>query len=472
MLIRLFSTLASWRSGCCFFSWLVAGFIGLTPLQLAADVQQPTLAGSAQPPKQESQAPTPQGGAVIQRALETYRNLKTYQDTLIYSFSLRGAMAGQAVSEDESHQPRLAFAQSTHVSLTNIPVELITNGSRLWLISRDSREYIERDIASGERWQDQSGEYADIARAHPVLEILAGACRSRTGFPGLDELTGASLGNVNGEEAVMVQGFGLPATGVDLSNSQTTPAGARLFTKAWFSKRTGLLLKMQVDLKSLIEKNYADAPENVKLSVRSALIEMTFVDQQIDEPLQSAAFAFTPTGSNDGMKCVERFDIPGDDPESLNPQELIGRKAPGFRGALLGGGEATLAELSGKNALLIFWSVSCEPCLEMLRSLNKLSDEFQGNGVVIVGVNQDESARFERVQRVVNTEKIRFRQMLDPGGTTGRDFRAARIPLCVVIDPEGVIRAVFDGTHGDVSSSLAQIRAKLRELAPSTPAQP
>src|SRR5262249_39565503 len=51
-----------------------------------------------------------------------------------------------------------------------------------------------------------------------------------------------------------------------------------------------------------------------------------------------------------------------------------------------------LAGLRGKCVLVVFWSISCPPCLQEMPELFELHDKYRGEGLVVVGVHVDGSS--------------------------------------------------------------------------------
>jgi cytochrome c biogenesis protein CcmG, thiol:disulfide interchange protein DsbE len=77
-------------------------------------------------------------------------------------------------------------------------------------------------------------------------------------------------------------------------------------------------------------------------------------------------------------------------------QPLVGHRAPDFTVTLLNGtpGEKLhLADLKGKAVVVNFWASWCGPCQEETPILEAAWQKYQGQGVVVVGVDfEDKSA--------------------------------------------------------------------------------
>lgn len=509
-----------------------------TPASSAATLQPPSAPAS-----------NPDALAVLTRSLERTRALRTYQDVLLHTFELRATMGAsgsptppQPVDESVTQQARLVFA-GEGVALTGTPLELVTDRRTLWLIDTDARTYIERSLlpptsaptpaptttpASAPAapttapldWKVAAAEFADLARAHPVLEVLEGLANSGTGFPGIDFALRVADDNINGIPARRVEGRGRPgAMDIDPASdggggggagngggggARRSPAAAEppplADVRAWFNTQTGLLMKYEVDLRPVYEQAFAGAPASARLNVQSATITMVFADVKADAAIEPSAFVFKPAPTD---RKVEAFLSGFDDPTlDLDPRSLIGRPAPILNTSLLGGGEINLASLraggsgardtEGWHVVLCFWAATCQPCGPVLDQLNTVVDRYPtrpdpakpgaakpgagdpagdsqpdaaagaargkgggGRRVMVLGVNQDPVAALERTRKFVNDRGLKMRHALDPGGTSGRDFGASRLPLVVVIGPDGVVRNVLVGGDAD-PATIAQ----------------
>ena len=390
---------------------------------------------------------------VLDVALARYRGLKTYRDQLMHTFQLRASLGGQPADETQTMQPRLLWdgAVSNRLTLTNVPVELYADARTLWFVSPETREYISRPLSAGQNWLQAAGDFADMVRSHPVLEILAGSARSGTGFPGIDVAVGVNDDNVNGVPATRIDGRGsMP----DVGGS----AGQQTYVRAWFGKQDGLLLKMEIDLAPMYQQLYARAPANMRLQVQSALVTMLFTDIRTDEALDASAFTFKPP---EGFRNVTRFSAPDDEPGMIDPSSLVGKPAPAIASTLLGGGEFALSSLRGKVVVLQFWSTSCQPCQSSLAVFDAVSREYKDRAVAFFGVNQDPGAATEKIRASAAKWALSVRHIMDPGATTGVAYGAARVPLTVVIDAEGVVRSARVGGGTNAEQEAAALRSAI-----------
>lgn len=445
------------RRRLCTLLTLVGASLLATP---AFAQKQPAKPASKPPAAAPTVTPSnPAAKAVLDRAIAEYAKLKSYRDTLQYTFELRGTLGGKDVSEDQTQQPKLAFSrEGNKAAITNIPLEFYTDGTSLWVRSPETREYIQRAITADKKWTDTSisGEYADLAHSHPVLEILTGTVRSATGIPGIDTALKVTDDNINGVPAKVVEGRG---------TTPESPTTTPVFVKAWFNTETSLLMRIQMDLRAMYETTYAAAPSGVKMDIRSAFITLNITEPQINESLNDTLFTFRP-GTQE--KRVEQFASPVDE-DITQPEQLLNRQSPPVQSTLLAGGEFNLADHRGKVVILDFWATWCAPCIRMLPGVNQLAEEYKNKEVVVVGINQDASAAFEKVRKFVSDKALTMPTVLDPGGTIGRSFGANKIPLTVIIDKDGVVRYVHTGFEQDARAFYADKVEKLLRGEKLTP---
>jgi len=133
------------------------------------------------------------------------------------------------------------------------------------------------------------------------------------------------------------------------------------------------------------------------------------------------------------------------------------RTAPDFELADMNGGRVRLSQFRGKVVFLNFWTKTCNPCLEEMPSIAELARIGQGRGdFVVVTVSTDEGPDAVRdTLKVVLKGDPPFPVLFDPESEiVNGKYGTHLFPETWIIDPQGIIRARFDGAR-DWSKSLA-----------------
>ena len=117
-----------------------------------------------------------------------------------------------------------------------------------------------------------------------------------------------------------------------------------------------------------------------------------------------------------------------------------GRRAPDFALEDLDGDRVSLRDVVGDGPVLIsFWATWCRPCLEELRELQKLVDEYESRGFTMLGISTDSERSVAKVKPLVRSKGYTFRVLLDTNGDVARLYYAQNIPYTVIIDSAGSI---------------------------------
>lgn len=135
----------------------------------------------------------------------------------------------------------------------------------------------------------------------------------------------------------------------------------------------------------------------------------------------------------------------------------VGRAAPDFRLARLGGGDLRLSDLRGQVVVLNFWATWCGPCRSEMPEFVRLHSAFGTERLAIVAVDLQEAPG--PVQNFVDEFGVTFPTLFDRTGEVARTYRVTGLPVTLVIDREGVIRAA---RYGEVSPEY--IRGEVAKL--------
>ena len=97
----------------------------------------------------------------------------------------------------------------------------------------------------------------------------------------------------------------------------------------------------------------------------------------------------------------------------------------------------SLADYRGRLLFLNFWATWCPPCIEEMPSMQRLSDQLQGDGLSMVAVNVQEGR--DDIRPFVDELGLRFEILLDRRGQTGQAYGVRGLPTTVLLDREGYV---------------------------------
>ncbi len=124
------------------------------------------------------------------------------------------------------------------------------------------------------------------------------------------------------------------------------------------------------------------------------------------------------------------------------------RRVPDFELPDLNGKRVSMKSLRGKTVVLNFWTKTCRPCLEEMPSIAELADIWKDDrDKVVLTITTDESAADARAtMKAVLGREPPFGVLVDAdSAVVGELFGTKLFPETWVIDPQGIIRARFDG---------------------------
>ncbi len=124
------------------------------------------------------------------------------------------------------------------------------------------------------------------------------------------------------------------------------------------------------------------------------------------------------------------------DPRAIG-SPLLGRSAASFSLALFDGGRFHLAEHQQTIVVLNFWASWCIPCREEAPVLEAAWRAYRDRGVVVVGVNFQDSEPAARA--FIETFGLTFPNGPDAGGRIAIDYGVYGIPETFIIGRDGRI---------------------------------
>ena len=119
----------------------------------------------------------------------------------------------------------------------------------------------------------------------------------------------------------------------------------------------------------------------------------------------------------------------------------------------------TLKRLRGSVVLVNFWATWCPPCRKEMPDLEKLSQRFGKQGLVILGLSDEEP---DKVTAFMAQYKYTYPILLDPGRKIHDRFHVQGIPVSLLYDRNGnlVAQAADMRTAGQFLKMLNQAGLK------------
>lgn len=133
------------------------------------------------------------------------------------------------------------------------------------------------------------------------------------------------------------------------------------------------------------------------------------------------------------------------------PAMLAGAPAASFPIRNLSGAVEGLDTYRGKVVLVNLWATWCAPCRSETPALETLYEEKRGQGLVVLGIDQGESAA--AAGAFAREMKLTYPILLDVDQQYGRAYAAVGLPTSLVVDRSGHIVRGIDG-----ELTLAQMR--------------
>jgi peroxiredoxin len=133
--------------------------------------------------------------------------------------------------------------------------------------------------------------------------------------------------------------------------------------------------------------------------------------------------------------------------------------APNFELKDPAGKPLNVKDFRGKVVFLNFWATWCPPCIEEMPAMEKLHQELEKDGLVMLAVNFQEGP--ERVKEFFTQHNLTFTPLLDRDGKVTEQYQAWGLPVSVVINKRGQIAARATGSKDWHSDEARQFFKKL-----------
>jgi peroxiredoxin len=132
--------------------------------------------------------------------------------------------------------------------------------------------------------------------------------------------------------------------------------------------------------------------------------------------------------------------------------------APDFALKGIDGHNLRLSEYRGEPVVLHFWASWCGPCRESAASLDRLARD---GGAAVVGVSLDGSV--DRASSVANSLRLTSPTVVDLDQAVARNYDVDKLPLTLLLDRDGTVRAAWSGVPADLAELAPQLEHLRRD---------
>jgi peroxiredoxin len=136
-----------------------------------------------------------------------------------------------------------------------------------------------------------------------------------------------------------------------------------------------------------------------------------------------------------------------------------GNAAPRFSLKALDGKQYSLDSLLERGAVVVaFFKISCPVCQFTLPFLQRISEQFAGKNVSVVGISQDDAQSTKEFNQEYG---VRFLTLLDDSAYTASNaYGLTNVPTIFLIAPDGTVKVSCTGFD---KAALEKIAAELAQ---------
>jgi len=137
----------------------------------------------------------------------------------------------------------------------------------------------------------------------------------------------------------------------------------------------------------------------------------------------------------------------------------IGQTPPAFTLKDIAGSDVSLSDFEGKVVVLDLWATCCPPCRQEIPILVGLYEEFNGQGLVVVGVGLDEGG-VDALRPFAEANRMTY-PVLVGDKALGEAYKVTSIPTTFVIGRDGAIVSKHVGFSPAIGTALREEITKL-----------
>jgi len=157
------------------------------------------------------------------------------------------------------------------------------------------------------------------------------------------------------------------------------------------------------------------------------------------------------------------FIVSGCSTTGKTPVELQYQAAPDVVFVTIDGEKTKLSDYRGSSVVLInFWGLRCQACIEEMHFLERLHNEYNGTGLVILGVNTDgvDGTLLKKFLPQLPL-KVSYPLIVDHDFSLVDAFEMVAAPLTITVAKDGTVRYHHEGYEPEIEPETIQIIEKL-----------
>ena len=127
----------------------------------------------------------------------------------------------------------------------------------------------------------------------------------------------------------------------------------------------------------------------------------------------------------------------------------VGDGAPDFALYTLDGTRIVhLSDFRGQPILLLFWAITCSPCVKEQPVIQRFYAQQQAAGkpLIVLGVDLDKVTDFVKVARMQQTLGLTYPILVDDHFQARTSYQITDVPLAYFLDRQHVIRSIVPGS--------------------------
>lgn len=102
------------------------------------------------------------------------------------------------------------------------------------------------------------------------------------------------------------------------------------------------------------------------------------------------------------------------------------------------GQEVCTTTYRGKALLIVFGSIYCKPCVEMLPVMRRLQEQYEAAGLVVVAIDIDMTSELEKIRLFMEDHQIRHLYLIDTIKVAKLN-KVFTVPTTLIVNPKGCI---------------------------------